>query len=131
MKKFKQFLLAEDKITKSQLNSLEKVLDKLFGKLSIDIEFTKHFLDRVNDKRNREQITIKELMHLFTETFKKHGTKITRMNPDAQAVLNDLSNQLNIPFALHINSKTQLLELISKTVMRKRDFKTSNKILKV
>lgn len=131
MKRFKQYL-AEEEISQSQLNALEKTLDKLFASLSIDIEFTRHFIDRVNDRRNKKKhITIDELKHLFTGVFKKHGNRITQMNPNAEAVLKDLSNQLNIPFALHINSRTQLLELISKTVLRKKEFKTSNKILRV
>ena len=41
-------------ITKSQLDALEAAADKVFGKLGIDIEFTRHFLDRVNDERNRK-----------------------------------------------------------------------------
>ena len=55
----------DQEITQAQLDALEAVLDRVFGQLGIDVEFTRHFLDRVNDERNRRQITIKELGLLF------------------------------------------------------------------
>ena len=45
-------------ITPVILNKLEKYLDALFARLGIDVEFTRHFLDRVNDERNIKQITV-------------------------------------------------------------------------
>ena len=42
----------EREITKSDLDQVERYADKLFGALKIDVEFTKHFMDRVNDARN-------------------------------------------------------------------------------
>jgi len=60
--KFLRFYTEESTpMSKQQLSSLEAVLDKAFAKLGIDVEFTKHFLDRVNDARNKTQITAKEL----------------------------------------------------------------------
>ena len=41
--------LTEKFITKSDLDAIEKYADKIFAKVGIDIEFTRHFLDRVND----------------------------------------------------------------------------------
>ena len=37
-----------EEITKNDLNQIEKYADKLFAAVGIDIEFTRHFLDRVN-----------------------------------------------------------------------------------
>jgi len=128
---FKDFILKEHKVTKQELDKLEDVLDKLFSSLSIDIEFTKHFLDRVNDERNIKQITISELEQLFRKEYSKYGSKIVKMNPDSEAVLKDLHTDINVPFALHINFKTGLLELIGKTTIRKKNFKTTNPVLEV
>ena len=61
----------EDKITQTDLNNLEKWADALWKKVGIDIEFTKHFLDRVNDKRNKKQITFSELTQLYRKSWKK------------------------------------------------------------
>ena len=56
---------AEKKITQSDLDQIEKYADRLFAALKIDVEFTKHFMDRVNDARNIKQITVAELIRLF------------------------------------------------------------------
>jgi len=113
----------DQEITQAQLDALEAVLDRVFGQLGIDVEFTRHFLDRVNDERNRRQITIKELGLLFKKEFIKHGKPIAQLGPDAEAVMKDLQTDINMPFVL--NLKGQELELVAKTVMRKKDFKTS------
>ena len=120
----------EDKeLTKSELDSIEKFADKLFAKLGIDVEFTRHFLDRVNDERNRKQITQSELIRLFKQAHKKHGKAIAKLGPDAQAVLNDIKTNINMPFVLVWNGKE--LEMVAKTVMRKKNFSTSNQKLQV
>jgi len=121
--------LTEKFITKSDLNQIEKYADKLFAKVGIDVEFTRHFLDRVNDERNKKQITTAELTRLFKQTFAKHGKKIARLGPDAEAVLKDMRTDINMPFVL--NFKNGELELVGKTIMRKKDFKTPNPELRV
>jgi hypothetical protein len=112
-------------VTQSQLDTLESVLDKVFSKVGIDVEFTRHFIDRVNDERNVTPISIKELAMLFKKEFIKYGKPIAQLGPDAQAVMKDLETDINIPFVLNWNGEE--LELVAKTVMRKKDFKSSNK----
>lgn len=113
-------------ITQVQLDTLEKYLDQLFSKLGIDVEFTRHFLDRVNDERNLKQITIKELAILFKDTYINYGKKIAQMGPDAQAVIKDMRSDINVPFVLNWDSRSQVLDLVAKTVMRKKNFTTPN-----
>mgnify|MGYP003653869865 FL=1 len=114
---------SEKQIKKSDLDQVEKYADRIFASLGIDVEFTRHFLDRVNDKRNVKQITPSELTRLFKQSYKKYGKKIAQLGPDAEAVINDMKTDINMPFVL--NLKGGELELIAKTVMRKKDFKTS------
>ena len=114
---------SEKQIKKSDLDQVEKYADRIFASLGIDVEFTRHFLDRANDKRNVKQITPSELTRLFKQTYKKYGKKIAQLGPDAEAVINDMKTDINMPFVL--NLKGGELELIAKTVMRKKDFKTS------
>lgn len=116
----------DNEVTQAQLDSLEKVLDRVFAQLNIDVEFTRHFLDRVNDERNVRQITITELAMLFKKEFQKWGKPIARLGPDAEAVMKDLATDINIPFALNWNSASGMLELVAKTVMRKKNFRTPN-----
>ena len=117
----------DKKITQSDLEALETFADRIFGKVGIDVEFTRHFLDRVNDDRNGEQITGSELTRLFKQEYKKWGKPIAQMGPDAEAVMKDLQTDINMPFALRWDRDNNELDLIVKTVMRKKDFKTSNK----
>ena len=115
---------SEKEIKKSDLDQVEKYADRIFASLGIDVEFTRHFLDRVNDKRNVKQITPAELTRLFKQSFKKYGKKIAKLGPDAEAVINDMKTDINMPFVL--NLKGGELELVAKTVMRKKNFSTSN-----
>ena len=114
-------------LTSKDLDTVEKYADKLYKSLGVDIAFTRHFLDRVNDTRNVKQITVAELIRLFKQSFKKYGKQIPKLGNDAQAVLNDIKTDINMPFVLKWDGKE--FELIAKTIMRKKDFKTSNKKL--
>ncbi len=115
-------MLSEQEITKKDLDGVEKYADRLYKSLGIDVEFTRHFLDRVNDARNKKQITVAELIRLFKQSYKKYGKKIAKLGPDAEAVINDMQTDVNMPFVLKWDGKE--LDLIAKTVMRKKDFKT-------
>lgn len=127
----KQPASGDKQITKSDLNKIEAYADKLFAKLNIDVEFTRHFLDRVNDERNKRQITSAELTRLFKQTYQKYGKKIAKMGPDAQAVIQDMKTDVNMPFVLNLDMKNNELDLVAKTVMRKKNFMTSNQKLKL
>jgi hypothetical protein len=127
----RSFKSLREEITKRDLDGIEKFADRLFAKVGIDVEFTRHFLDRVNDERNRKQITTAELTRLFKQTYNKHGKKIPQLGPDAEAVLKDMQTDINMPFVLKWDKGTQEFELVAKTIMRKKGFATSNQTLTV
>tara|TARA_B000000557_G_C20641358_1_gene386500 strand:- start:157 stop:696 length:540 start_codon:yes stop_codon:yes gene_type:complete len=124
------FFLSENFVTQSDLRQVEKYADRLFAKVGIDVEFTRHFVDRVNDERNKKQISPAELVRIFNKTYQKFGKAIARLGPDAEAVMKDMKTDINMPFVLNL-TKGGMLELIAKTVMRKKNFKTSNKTFPV
>ena len=128
MRKFSEI---REQVSKSDLDGVEKFADRLFAKVGIDVEFTRHFLDRVNDERNKKQITTAELTRLFKQTYNKHGKKIPQLGPDAEAVLKDMQTDINMPFVLKYDRNSQEFDLVAKTVMRKKGFKTSNQTLSV
>ena len=123
----KQQLNMSEGIQKVDVEQLEKFADRLFGKVGIDVEFTRHFMDRVNDVRNKKPITMSELTRLFKQEYKRWGKPIAQMGPNSQAVMKDLQTNINLPFVLQWDDKNNELDLIAKTVMRKQDFKTPNK----
>ena len=136
MKTFKRFCnhtvtILDEEVTQSQLNDIEKYADRLFKAVNVDVNFTRHFVDRVNDKRNDKPISTSELTRLFKQTYKKHGKKIPKMGDDAQAVIHDMQTDINMPFVLAYDDRNKELDLVAKTIMRKRDFKTPNQKLKI
>ena len=112
-------------ITKKQLDSIERFADKLWGKVGLDVEFTRHFLDRLNDSRNKKDITPAEIQRLFKQSYRRYGKKIASLGQGAQAVINDMETDINMPFVLQLDKNGEL-DLVAKTVMRKKDFKTTN-----
>ena len=112
-------------ITPQVLDQIEAYADRLFAKLGIDVEFTRHFHDRLNDERNRKPITSAELIRLFREVYHKHGKRIAELPDEAEAVMKDMQTDINMPFVIDVNNKGDL-ELIGKTIMRKPNFRTSN-----
>jgi hypothetical protein len=118
-------------VTQDDLNQLAASLDNLWKAVGVDVEFTRHFLDRVNDPRNGEQVTIKELTKLFREQYRLNGKKIAQMGPDAEAVLKDMQTNVNVPFVLNWDRRNQELDLVAKTVMRKKNFGSSTPIIRI
>jgi hypothetical protein len=113
-------------VTQSELNDVERIADEWFEDYGIDVQFTKHFIERVNDERNGKPISAEELEDLFTQTAEKYGEKLSNLPDDYQAVLFKLRNDINLPFALNYDDKNDEMDLVAKTVMRKKNFQTSN-----
>ena len=78
MRTFREHRILEEEISRADLVGLEKYVDKLFAKVGVDIEFSKHFIDRLKDARNKKPITMAELVRLFNQTFKNYGKKIAQ-----------------------------------------------------
>ena len=116
-----------ERFKQSDVDGLEKFADRLLKKFKIDVEFTRHFVDRLNDPRNSPEIKIAELQRLFKKIKKNKGIGISS-NPDIEAVLKDMETNLNLPVV--IKKKGNEFELINKTIMRKPDFKTTSKVIR-
>ena len=118
----------EEKVSPSQITGLERFADKLLGKYGIDVEFTRHFADRMNDARNNPDIKVAELQKFFKKVHKAKGNKIKSIE-DMQAVLKDLPTDLNMPVVIRPKGNDDI-QITLKTIMRKKDFKTPNTIVK-
>jgi hypothetical protein len=118
-------------VTAVDIQQLEQFADRIFANVGIDVEFTKHFKDRVNSERNAKPIVPAELTRLFKQERKRYGKPIAQMGPDSEAVMRDLQTDINVPFALTYDKDNDELDLIAKTVMRKKDFSTPNRVFAV
>lgn len=108
-------------VTQSELDQVERFADALWGKLGVDVEFTRHFMDRVNDERNGKPISSAELIRLFKKEYERNGKQIAGLD-SAEGVMKDLLTTVNLPFV--IKDTRDGKELVAKTVMRKDQFKT-------
>jgi hypothetical protein len=117
----------KEDVSQKELQDLEKFADRLLNKFDVDIEFTRHFADRMNDKRNKPAITIAELQRLFKKMAQNKGKKIKKMG-NREAILKDMQSDLNLPVV--INWKNGEFEVVNKTIMRKKAFKSPDPELK-
>ena len=113
-------------VTQSEIDDVERIADEWFEEYGIDVKFTRHFLERMNDTRNGKPISAEELEDIFTKTAEKYGEKLANLPDDFQAVLHSLRTDINLPFALNYDEKNDEIDLVAKTIMRKRNFQTSN-----
>ncbi len=109
-------------ISKAELNDIERWVDNLFKVLKVDIVFTTHFYDRLNDFRNGKDIETEELIDIFKKFFNKYKDKITLMPLETPAILKDLNTKINIPFTLTYDNHKKEIDFVAKTIMRKDNF---------
>ena len=124
--------LLEDKcdlIGLNQIKQFEKFVDRMFEKFGIDFNFTKHFGERMSDGRNDPCITMKELANFITKIYKNQGKSIKGV-AGAEAVIKDIQSDLNIPVAVKYDINNDEFDVVMKTIMRKKNFKTPNKVIK-
>jgi hypothetical protein len=112
-------------VSRSELNNVKKIADRIWKQLGIDIAFTNHFFDRVNDRRNYPVINAKELADLFIKQYHANG-KLLKNEDEVTVVLQDLFSNINIPVQI-TNKKDDQKRLVAKTVMRTDNFKTPEK----
>ena len=121
--KTKATMVRVSEMAKADLNKIEKYAEKQLS--PEDIEFGKHFFDRLNDKRNGKEISVAELTGFFKRLSKYKKKFKEFLEKYQQLVVKDKRHNINIPFM------TQTNQIIAKTIMRKKDFKTSNKVITI
>jgi len=103
---------------KVDLNRIEDYADKVMD--PVDVEFTNHFFDRLTRSEHKKDITNAELIGFFKRLSKKKKQFDEFMQRYDEFVAKDKRTDINIPF------KSNVDQIIAKTIMRKKDFKTSN-----
>ena len=103
---------------KVDLNRVEAYADKVMD--PVDVEFTNHFFDQLTRSEHKKEITNAELIGFFKRLSKKKKQFDKFMQQYDEFVAKDKRTDINIPF------KSNVDQIIAKTIMRKKDFKTSN-----
>ncbi len=120
-------------ITMGQMRQFETLVDKLFEKFGVNFDFTKHFRERMSDERNKPCINLRELAQMIQKIYNKNkadGKTLSKFT-DTEAVIKDLQSNLNMPIAVEYDRRNDELRVVAKTIMRKKDFKTPNPIVRV
>jgi hypothetical protein len=129
-----EYILEDDEVcdivSPQHMKEFEKFVDRMFTKFNMDFDFTKHFRERMSDDRNRPCISMKELADVIKKIYQGQGKSIKGV-AGAEAVIKDMQSDLNIPVAVEYNPKEDEFRVAMKTIMRKRNFSTPNKIIKV
>lgn len=120
-------------ITPAHMKAFEDFVDKMFKKFNIDFDFTKHFRERISDTRNNPCINMKEIADMIKKIYAKYskGEKSLSKYIDSEAVIKDMQSDLNMPIAIEYNRKNDEVEVVAKTIMRKKNFRTPNPEIKV
>jgi hypothetical protein len=122
----KLFELFNEEVSQQELRKIGDIADMLWDKLGIEVAFTYHFLDRINERG----VTAKELARMFIEQYKQNGGEIAKLksnNQDPEAVMVDLFTSVNMPFVLKNKGKDRKKALVGITAMKSKNFKTTNK----
>jgi hypothetical protein len=113
-----------NEIPMDDLQKIDQFADKKLN--PIDVVLTdKHFFDRLNDPRNGKEISQAELIGFFKRLSKKKKEFVEFLNQYNSLVAVDDRTKINIPFMKQAN------KAIAKTVMRKKDFKSTDKKLDI
>lgn len=131
MKSFRTYLSEGscDLVGMKQIKAFEKFVDNMFKKFNIDFNFTRHFGDRMGDDRNEPCISLKELADFIKKIYKRQGKSIKDV-AGAEAVIKDMQTDLNIPVAVKYDQKNDEFDVVMKTIMRKKNFKSPDKIIR-
>ena len=105
-----------EEMSQLDLKSVEAYADKELS--PIDVDFSNHFFDRLNDPRNLKPISPAELIGFFKRLARKKDQLKDFLTQYNQIVASDNRTNINIPLAQATN------KVIAKTIMRKKDFKS-------
>lgn len=111
-----------DFITQGDVDFVDDMADRKLSPIDIDLSGN-HFFDRLNDPRNYPDISIEELEDFFDKLSDEKEDFIEFLKKYKDVVVKDTETNINIPFMKRAN------KAIAKTIMRKKNFMTSNKIL--
>jgi len=111
-----------DFITKGDVEFVDDMADRKLAPVDIDLSGG-HFFDRLNDPRNFPDISVEELEDFFDKLSDEKDEFIEFLRKYKDVVVKDTETNINIPFMKMAN------KAIAKTIMRKKNFMTSNKVL--
>lgn len=112
-------------VPEPEIDDIDDYADSVLN--PIDIDIPPHFIDRVNDKRNRPGIETDELYDFF-DKLSDEKDELADLLDQGEVVAIDSDTDINIPLTKDIR-KSQLRDkvvAVAKTIMRKPNFQTTS-----
>lgn len=142
-KQVSAFLDVVMEMSSKELKDAETEIDILYRIGDADVEFTRHFMNRVLDQGDSGRfeyddnqaardtdVTPDELVKMFSKFWKEKGKimalQLKRDPKSFEFVLKDVTSSLNIPIAVSYDQGRKVVRLDCKTLMRKSQFSTGN-----
>lgn len=124
-----------NKVTKEQLSRVKHILQSKFNKVNVDLQFSNHFIDRINDDRNETKINIKDIEHIFNLILISIDKLKALKHKELEAVIKSRSTNINMPIAFEYRGKTDKGEddfyLRPISIYRKSNFYAKGKTIMV
>ena len=76
-------------------------------------------------KQIQQEIERSNIHKIYREIYKKYGKSISQLKNGVEILLKDMETDINVPVVLKWDGKE--FDMIAKTVMRKKNFKSSTK----
>lgn len=94
--------------TPDEVTELERQLDALMRPVGLDVEFSRHFIERILGREQR--VTIDEVVNAFAKLKNKYKKRLLSAKRKAgyEAVLKDFGNDLNIVFGIQGGELTNI-----------------------
>ena len=105
-----------EKVSRKEMDEVGKLASQWFRLYGVDLRFTKHFLERINDPRNQPEITKQDLINIFDELVDSHGMDFMKVRQEKEGVVKDIFSDINMPVVVKAG------KFYAKTIMRKKDF---------
>ena len=112
-----------------QLKNVEMYINSTWVNIGFKIDIVPHFFRMMNSSRNVKNISIKEIRDLFNRVRQQYGNQLQEFSDKTQrkeAVIIDLKTNINIPIAIKWDDQNNIFDLITKTVIRKKGYRTKN-----
>ena len=106
-----------------------KHLENYINKLGLNVESVDYFFEEISRKRTDGKITNSDAICLFKRILGQRN--IVFNNSDAQSVIFEMETNINMPFLLVSDGEDGGINLVAKTVVRKRGFKSSDQKLRL
>lgn len=126
----KRFTVFVNEMSMSEVRTLERTLDRLFEPYGVDIVFTRHVIqDRLLTGQREGGVTAEEIIDVFKRFIARYNGKLEKK--EWEAVIKDIRTKLNLPVIYKKDHLEGDMDMIVKTIMKKRDFKAGGSILTV